>query len=625
MSRRSSRAPLAALTLACLAEPLAAATGPALATEADTLEPVVVTATRTARTVDQTLAPVTLITRADIERLQPRTLPELLRGLPGLDFAGNGAFGKNTSFFLRGTDDDQLLVLVDGVRWGSATSGGAALELLPPAQIERIEIVRGPRTSLYGADAAGGVIQIFTRGGAGALSGEPGLQPSAAMSAGRYDTRSARAGFASGNGRTQFGVYASQFETDGYDVQENGVPTGFGSTPVQPDADGYRNSAGSARLAHRFDGGTLLEASVLRSEGETEYDGAPDETEFVQQVISTGLLVPVSDGWDSVLRIGESRDEGDNFTDGTFFSTFDTTQRTASWQNVVALTPAHQLTLGADWRRDEVDSTTAFTRDSRDNWALFVQDEFGAGPHQVIASLRRDDNEAYGVETTGNLAYGYAIGGGANLTASYGTAFVAPTFNDLFFPDVGFFAGNPELEPETLQTAELGLDVLTPAGRLAVQGFRTEIDDLIVFDALLGSVSNLDEAVISGAEASLETVREDWRLFGALTVLDPENRQTGAVLPRRAKQFARVELDRQLGALALGGSWIVQGERYDDVGNTTRLGGYGLVNLRAAYALGRNVSLRATLDNLLDKDYQTIATYRQPGRALLVTLALDTP
>jgi vitamin B12 transporter len=248
---------------------------PFSSTAENTLPELVVTATRTAQTVDESLASVTVISREEIDNSQALTLPEILRGVPGLDISSNGGLGKTTSVFMRGTESDHVLVLVDGLKIGSATLGNVALEHLPLSQIERIEIVRGPRSSLYGSEAIGGVIQIFTRQG-------KGIQASVGMGDDR--TYQVTAGLSGATKENWYSLYADHLQTEGFnDCQGN---TSGGCFTIEPDDDGYDNTSFSAKLGHRFGDSVTIEAHAMQAQGHTEYDSSFDnEADFVQQVL----------------------------------------------------------------------------------------------------------------------------------------------------------------------------------------------------------------------------------------------------------------------------------------------------------------------------------------------------
>ncbi len=580
------------------------------------LNSIIVTATRTAQTADETLSSLTVITRKEIERQQAQSVQDLLRGAPGVTMTNNGGPGKATAVFLRGTESDHVLVLLDGVTIGSATLGTTAFQDIPVEQIERIEIVRGPRSSLYGSEAIGGVIQIFTRKGGGEL------KPFFSIGAGSYQTYNASAGVSGGGDRGWFSVSASGIDTEGFNAC-NGKPSpgGAGCFTTAPDKDGYRSLSGSLRAGYRFDNGIETDFRALRANGKNEFDGSfVNESESAQQVLGGTLRFSPSALWYVSLTAGRSRDESDNFMDGTFKSRFDTERDTLSLQNDIAIAADHLLTVGADYQDDRVDGTTAYAVTSRNNTGLFTQYQRRFGVHDVQLSLRRDDNEQFGNRNTGGAAWGYALREGMRLTASYGSAFKAPTFNELYFP--GF--GSANLRPEQSDSFELGLSGKPSWGRWSLNVYETRIDDLIAFDASTSAPANIDQARIRGLEAVLGARLGNWDLNTNITLLDPKNRSGGAsdgnVLPRRARRSLRVDADRHVGHYRLGVTLLAAGNRYDDLANTRELGGYATIDPRVEYTLAKDWRVQARVENLFDKDYETAAFFNQPGRSLYVTL-----
>ncbi len=580
------------------------------------LEPVVVTATRTARTVDDTLAAVTVIDRAYIERQQAQSVQDLLRGQPGIGIANNGGLGKVTSVFLRGTESDQVLVLIDGVKVGSASAGTTPFQNIPVEQIERIEIVRGPRSSLYGSEAIGGVIQIFTRKGGG------GLKPFVSVGGGSFETVKASVGISGGGERGSFNLSGSGLDTAGFNAC-NGkpFPNGAGCFTVEPDKDGFRNLSGSLRAGYRFENGPEVDVHALIASADSDFDGTVEnETESLQVVYGGKLRYSPIDIWDITLTAGQSLDDSDNFLNGTFQSRFDTERDSVFFQNDISLAENHLLTLGFDYQLDLLDSTEAFTVTSRDNKGLYAQYQGSYAAHNLDLSIRHDDNEQFGGRTTGGAAWGYKVWEGIRFSASYGTAFKAPTFNELYFP--GF--GNPNLAPETSRTLEFGLAGKHSWGHWSLNVYETRVDDLISFDANIFAPANIDQALIRGLEAILTTQLYGFDLSTNLTLLDPENRSNGPdrgnVLPRRAEQSFRVDVDRMFGDFRVGATVQGDGRRFDDLGNTRRLGGYAVVDLRGEYIFSKAWRLQARLVNLLDKDYQTAAFFNQQGRSWFLTL-----
>ncbi|WP_075881101.1 TonB-dependent receptor domain-containing protein [Vreelandella massiliensis] len=566
------------------------------------LNPVVVTATRAPRTADETLASVTVLDEATLRRQDPISIPDLLRGRPGVDIQTNGSFGKTSSVYIRGTGSDSAVLLIDGIRLRSATTGGAAWQHLDPRMFERAEIVRGPRGSLYGADAVGGVVQLFTHEAEGEEQ-----HPTISAGAGSFDTQRLSATLSGSEGGTRYSFAGSRIDTDGTAIREGG------------EDKGYDNTSGLARMAHTFDNGAEVGVLALRARGNTEYDGG--NIDFVQQVAGVYAELPVTQNWHSRFTLSEARDDSENFTD-TSVSAFETQTRTARWENTLRIAD-HEWVVGAEHSEDEVSGTTDYAEDSRDNTAVFTQALLDFSPLAVQASLRFDDNEAYGEEVTGSLALGYDLDDHHTLRTSYGTAFKAPTFNDLYFP--GF--GNTDLNAETSETFEVGVRGQYDRLFWDLAAYQTDVEDLIAFTSQQGvyAAFNVDTARIRGAELSAGTELNDWTLQAALTYTDPENRDTGNRLQRRASESLRLDIDRELGDVSLGGSWIAQNHRYDDAENQERLAGYGLVNLRAGWQFAPLWSTRLTVENVFDKDYATAKffngdNYLNAGRAAFVSI-----
>ncbi|MFO7858361.1 MAG: TonB-dependent receptor [Ectothiorhodospiraceae bacterium] len=600
------------------------ATAPALADtpntdDAQTLETVQVTASRIAQTVDETLASVTIIDREEIERLQPQQFTDLLEGRAGIETSQNSAFGKTTSVYTRGTSSDHTLLLIDGVRMGSATTGGASWQFLPPEEIERVEIVRGPRTSIYGSDAIGGVVQVFTREG---RKGPPKVN--AFVGGGSFNTWETGVGVAGGTESTSYSFSVGHFKTDGIDVQD-----GVGDD----DRDGYDNTSLATKVSHRLDNGVELFGNLLYSEGESEFDSTEgdDYTDFVHAALRAGFRIPVNDRWTTEVSVAHSRDENDRYVDGGFSSRYDTSRDSIDWLNEIALSDQLLLTAGIDAREDRIDvedtflqsvGTDQFEETSRYNVGGFALLQAEVGRHLLEGSLRYDDNEQFGDKTTGQLAWGMQATDAWRVRASYGTAFKAPTFNDLYYPDTEFFPGfrfrgNPDLQPEESETFEAGVRYSVGVGYVDASIFETRVDNLIAgFDP----PENVDEARIRGLELEGGYERGQWLLRASVTVLDAEDRERDTELQRRSPVTARFDLDRQVSRFSVGGSVIAKSRSYDDRDNDVRLSGYGLLNLRASYQIHPEWQLQASVQNVFDKDYETALGYNQPGRAAFVKL-----
>lgn len=581
------------------------------------LQQQIVTATRTAQTVEQSLAAVTVLDRERIERSQAASLPELLKQVPGVSLTNSGGPGKNTSLFMRGSESDHVLVIVDGVKIGSVTGGGAALQDLPLELIERIEVVRGPRSSLYGSEAIGGVIQIFTRKGQG-----EGAKPFFSAGYGTHDSYSGSIGVSGGDGRGWYSLGASGSDTDG--INAKSVQT----SGYESDADGYRNLSANLSAGYRFDNGLELDANVLRAKSHNDYDsvnskrtaGFGANADGESRVFGTRARFSPLERWSVTLQAGRSEDDSDAYQDGRFYSRFDSRRDSLSWQNDIELAVGHTLTLGVDHQHDEVDSTATYAEDSRDNDGYFAQYLGQAGRHDWQVSLRHDDNEQFGQHDTGNVGYGYGFTDWLRGSISYGSAFKAPTFNELYYPDYG----NPNLEAETSRSLEIGLAGQHGWGHWAVNAYRTVIDDLIAYDASIFGPANVQEARIRGVELVVGSQLMGWDWSANYSLLEPENRSAGAnrgnELTRRAKQLFNFDVDRRLGAFSVGASLHAEGQRYDDLANQNELAGYATLDLRGEYRMSPEWRLQARVANLLDADYETARGYNQPGQAAYLTV-----
>jgi vitamin B12 transporter len=435
----------------------------------------------------------------------------------------------------------------------------------------------------------------------------------------------ATGGVSGGNDRAWYSLNGSRLETRGFNACA-GRPFslgGGGCFTRQPDDDGYRNTSGSARAGYRFGNGLEIEGNLLHAEGENEFDGTQqNRSTFVQQMVGGRLKYSPFEFWTTTLRAGRTLDESDNFMDRRFSSTFDTQRVNVTWQNDFALAEGHLFTLGLDYYNDQVDGTTDYAVDSRDDKAGFAQYQLTLGGFDAVLGTRVDDNEQFGVYPTGNVALGYGFDNGIRLTASWGRAFKAPTFNELYFP--GF--GNPALGPETSESWEVGISGQHLNVAWALNGYHTEIDDMIatVCGPARCFAENLDRARILGLEAQASTRLWGFDVAANLSLIDPENLSEGANhgnrLPRRAQTMFRFDLDRAVGPARVGTTVYGEGRRFDDVANTQRLAGYVTVDLRASVDLYRGLSLEGRVANLLNKQYQTARFFYQDDLNFFLTV-----
>ncbi|MCK9504343.1 MAG: TonB-dependent receptor [Porticoccaceae bacterium] len=589
------------------------------ATANDNYDEVVVTATRTPVALVDSLASVSTISRTDIDAQQPVDLVDVFRQVPSLDISSSGGRGSATSLFTRGTASGHTLILVDGQRVSSATLGSANFQFLNPDQIERIEVVRGSHSSLYGSEAIGGVIQIFTRDG----SASEGSYVTTA--AGSNDLAKVAVGSSGNSGNWRYGIHASYLETDGIDNLE--VDTGFNA-----DRDGYRNKSVNASGGYRFDNGADLTLRYLESNNRNEHDSAfnpaeqPYSDSVVQNINLRGRL-PVTDVWTTEISLGTATDDSDNYDGITDASdgNFRTRREQLYWQNDFTLAEGQIFTLGYDYYEDEVTSSSNSYVDShgnpvntRDNRALFGQYQGTWSIVDVVLGLREDDNQEFGEHTTGNVAVGVKLGDHYKVVASWSEGFKAPTFNDLYWPAGPYSAGNPNLSPEESENSELSLRGDYDSWRWSVAYFQNDVNNLI--DWAPGSdfvwrPYNVSDAEIEGGELMVATDLYGWSLDAAYSYVEPRDAETDKLLIKRSRSNLTLNASRSYGDFSLGFSIKAQDERYTDTANSDSLGGYGTLGLRLGYDISRNLKTSLKVDNAFDKDYQLNRGYNQDGRA----------
>jgi vitamin B12 transporter len=580
-----------------------------------TLDEVVVTASRIPQSASDSVFKVIVIGDEDIERSELQSLPEVLQSKGAVEVTSNGGLGQPSAIRIRGAESRHTLVLIDGIRLDSATLGTTSVEHIPLNQISRIEVVPGPLSGLYGSDAIGGVVQIFTR------SDEPGWH--AVGGAGAYDTSSVGGGFSLEEAGNAFSLNVGYLDSDGFSVTKPSIPFGL----HDPDDDGYRNRNFSAKLSRQFAEGHEAGVTAFVSRGTAEFDSGPvtdDASDTQLSVYSLYTRNRLSDIWSSLLRVGQGRDDLEVV--GAFPANFRTKQNQITWQNDFSF-PIGTIILGAEYLDQEVESTTQFTEDQRDVVSYFggYVAEFGA--HSVQLNARHDDNSQFGSVTTGSAGYAYQITRQLRARAAVGSAFKAPTFNDLYFPDFFRFSGNPDLDPERSRSFELGANYLWREHSLGATYFENRIRDIIVVDPVtFSTVINLDRAKIRGVELNYHGQISDWEVRASATYQEPENEGTGNLLPRRARAFGSIALNRSWGALDGALEIVATGPRFDSSTENpaTRLGGYAIANLFAGYRLSRELSLNARWNNVFNKDYELVQHFNTPSSNLFVFVRYDT-
>lgn len=566
---------------------------------------ILVTATRTAQIADQTLAPVIVIERDVIERSAAVDVADLLRLHAGLDIGRNGGAGQPASLFLRGAESNHTLVMIDGVKINPGTIGGAALQNIRPDLIERIEVVKGPRSSLYGSDAIGGVINLITRRAA------EGARGYFAFGAGRYGTRSHDLGVHFGDGTSRAGIDASAYATDGFATRQDAS-----------EARGHDNLSFNLYAGREF-GPLDVELRRWQSAGNTEYFDfflTPLDQDFRNTATSLALKAAPRDAWVSTLRLSQASDEIDQNQGDDFAHT---RRNQLDWQNDVQLDARQLLTAGLMLSREKASSSVFGTGfdEATDVNAVYLQDDIKWGAHHLLLAGRHTDHDSFGGHGTWNVEYGFELSPATRFTAAAGTGFRAPDATDRFG-----FGGNPDLKPETSRNLEVGArQRIGQRQTVAVNLFDNRIEDLIEFtdpDGFLGPIQganqNVEEARIRGVELSYALNLQPVSLRVEGIVQDPKNETSGEPLPRRAKRSLTTSLVYEQAAYQLGADLILQSERKDSAFSDTYNAGYGLVNLSAQWRVQKDWRLIGKLENAFDKRYELADGFNSAGRAVFI-------
>lgn len=585
----------AAILAAFFSVPAISAQADNSATAPTPLDPVVVTATRTHSTEGETLAAVTVISREEIERAQATDVGELLSTVAGIDVARSGGPGAQTSVFIRGGESDHTLVLIDGVRMNASTGGGGAIQNIAPGMIERIEIVKGPRATLYGSDAIGGVVNIITRAGANGAD--------VSLRGGSYDTREITGNVSYNQKGNSVSLYAQHTATDGMPTYDTGGPDRpFRQTTV--------NLKGGTHA-----GPVELSARIWHVQGNSGYMGScgptfspcPQSQNFRNQVLEANAEFKPTSAWDSTFSISRMIDDIDQVESSDFVKT---TRPQLDWHNVINVGQANRVSFGLTGARETADVLSFGTpiNNSENLYTVFVQDELNAGDHHGLVAGSFGHYGSFGSHASWNAEYGYDLFKATRLIASAGSGFRAPSASDRFG-----FGGNPDLKPEEARTYELGLKQgIGKYQAVDLRLFRNDVDNLInlVCDASFNCLAvNVDHFRNQGVELSYNLEVTSWSARVTAISQSPINRATDQPLVRRPKQSIKGQLTRYFGKSYVGVE-ATGTSKAADVGGTD--GGYTLVALSGGLQLNDHFSLQARVDNLLGKQYETALGYRQP-------------
>jgi vitamin B12 transporter len=598
---------------------------PTFATENINLDDVVVTASRVAQPRESAIADVSVIDSEEIQRAGQSTLVELLARQVGVEVSSNGGAGSLSSVYLRGTNANHVVVLIDGMRINSVTAGTTALENLPTGQIDRIEILRGPASALYGQDAIGGVIQIFTKKGDGLL------KLNANLGYGSYNTKRADAGVSGSAGNTQFALNVSSLNTQNFSAI-NTTNTDYS------DRDAFRNLAFSGKVSHQIEIGHEIGVQFLNSDGRVRFDNSCPLNDSITFACITQKFDSHSDNkqhsynvfsnnqftefWLSKVRIGEGIDSSRTFdvTSVPGGDLYKSHHFQLNWQNDFKL-PVGVLSVIYDGLYQRVNSSVIYNVKKRDNDGLATSYLLDYNAHSLQLGVRHDHNSQFGNHHTGSIGYGYKITSNWRATASYGTGFKAPSFNDLYYP----FSSNPNLKPEKSRNVEAGIRYLDKTSSISANIYRNYIDDLIAYDTTISAVNNIKKAEIKGLSLSASQQVGDFNMGGSIDIQSPKDELTNKQLARRAKRHASLNASYSMGVWHFGTEVIASSARYNTIANTTSLTGYTLLNATVDYKFAKDWSVQARANNILDKKYALALdfggeSYNTPGANLFINI-----
>ena len=584
--------PLFAGLLAVL--PLAVMAENPVELETDTI---IVTATRSEISVSDAIVPVTVISREQIEQSLATDLAEILRFEAGLDLGRNGGPGQSTSIFLRGTESNHTLVMIDGVRINPGTIGGAAIQNIAPEIIERIEIVKGPRSALFGSDAIGGVINIITRRPQGSTA-------VARLGIGSFGTRS---GFLSSGQQFAAGELAASVnwqQTDGFSpLAASDINRGYENLSIN--LSGLRKFGDTTiALRHWQAAGTMEYLDFFQTPVDQDFRNASTALEIGSDLGTRGYSKLIT----SYVVDDISQNQGEDFVES---------QRLAlDWQHSVELA-SHTLVGGLYVMREKA-STLSFGSgfgETTNVNAVFLEDQWVGDDNRVLVAARLTDHESFGDEITWNVEFAHIFNDAWKLTSGIGHAFRAPDATDRFG-----FGGNQELQPEVADEIQLGLH-FRPSDQHSFEMalYRNNIHDLIDFDWATFELHNINKAKIRGAQLTYEYSGDIFSIRADAVRQNADNATDGSRLLRRAEKSLSLKVLRRIGQHSVGLSLLANGRREDF--NNTLLPGYALTNLIAESHLAGQWTLSARIQNLLNVDYETAAGFNMEERSFYLDVS----
>ena len=615
----AARSLLAVAVLAAVAAPVSSQT---------VLNPIVVTGSREPQPLDRVTADVIVI---DAERIRASTadsVEDLLRREAGVQLSRTGGPGQSASVFIRGGSSANTVLLIDGVRVGSATLGQVEFESLGLSQIERIEVLRGPGSSLYGADAVGGVVQIFTRRG----EGETRVTAHAAI--GGYHSYELQAGVSGAQGGFDYAASLGRESSRGVSALKPGDQ--FGN--YNPDDDGFKRDTAQAKLGFTPVTGHRVGLNVVSSRLNAQYDAseflpptfAPDNTPDFRNKLDTDVIAldyrgVISSAWTTSALL--SHNDDDLKSGGSVINRFRTQRDQVTWQNALKIGTDQQLVLALEHLGEKAHSDS-FTDDvKRNNTAAVLGYTGSFGAHVIQADLRHDENSVYGGNTTGRLGWSMEVANNLRVRALAGTTFRAPSFNELYFP--GF--GVADIKPERGRSLELGINWRAGDSEASATVYQNRLRDLIFYETDrtlcptdpaydFGCARNIGRARLQGATLSGAQRWGAWRVSGTVDFLDAKDTDTGARLTRRAAHQESLAADYGIGAWNVGAALLAVGARPD---GAVTLASYVTLDLRARWRFNPQWQIEAKLLNATNREIEPARDYQSLGRQAWIGVRYD--
>jgi len=588
------------------------------------LPQVVITASRITEPLAEVTSDAIIITKEEIEKMNAHFVTEVLRTIPGIYVKQLGSPGKQASVFLKtSTKSGDLLVMIDGIKVNSPTTGDFDFSSLSVDEIERIEIINGPQSTLYGSEAMAGVINIITKKG----KGKPRMNLS--LEGGSYGTYKPAFNLSGGTEKIDYRVTTFYYKNDGFSAYKDG-----------DEKDGYKNAFISGKFGFRPCGKLELEflGRYYYARNEIDFgteDGLSiykDDPDCIQRnyhlLISGKLKLYLTSNWKQILTVSKVRNLIKTSDPDDVFKWYSSKIVPAiyilDWQHNLFLSKNFIFIIGTEYRKEKgkYEGSTTYDEDI-ENKAIYMNSKIKLLNNNLILNggIRYDNHQTFGKKTTYRIGFLYNIMPYAlKIKANYGTAFKAPTLNDLFWPNTGWAMGNPDLKSEKswAWNARIEKNFLNEKIKFSLSFFYQKYKNLIQWtpispESWIWKPQNIGKANIKGSELSFTfTLSKNFIIRSGYTYIDTENEKNNKYLIYKPMHKFSVSGEYKINDFSLFAEYIYTGERYNDVNNQEKLKSYSLINLSAEYKLNKYLKLFGRIDNLFNSDYEEVKNYGTP-------------